>query len=115
MTNIGWSGPDRSMYMMEHLPYGEMCHGGAVVHNLWRFPERGERELVARVQCSIVFYRATASLVWHIAAPEPRRYGGPLVLSLRAFDTEGDAMDALLRLEALAIDGMLPRDLRDAI
>ena len=115
MTNIGCVFPDRSTFMMEHLPYGDLCHGGAVVHNLWRFPERGERELVARVQCSIVFYRASASLIWHVAAPQPHRYGGPLVLSLRAFDTEGDAMDALLRLEALAIDGMLPKDLRDAI
>ena len=115
MTNIGWSGPDRSMYMMEHLPYGDLCHGGAVVHNLWRFPESGERVLVARVQCMIVFYRATPSLILLVAAPEPRPYGGPLVLSQRAFVTEGDAMDALLRLEALATDGKLPMDLRDAI
>ena len=115
MTNIGCVVPDRSTFMMEHLPYGESCHGGSIVHNLWRFPESGERVLVARVQCMIVFYRATASLVWHVAAPEPRPVGVPLVLSQRAFDTEGDAMDALLRLEALAIDGKLPMDLRDAI
>ena len=115
MSNIGCVSPNRSTYMMEHLPYGDICYGGSVVHNLWRFPESGERVLVARVQCSIVFYRATASLIWHVAAPEPRPYGGSLVLSLRAFDTEGDAMAALLRLEALAVDGMLPRDLRNAI
>lgn len=115
MTNIGCIGLDRLAYMMEHLPYGEAINGGSVVHNLWRFSECGERELVARVQCSVVFYRATASLAWHVAAPEPRPYGVPLVLSQRAFDTEGDAMDALLRLEALAIDGKLPKDLRDAI
>ena len=115
MTNIGPTPRDRSTYMMEHIPHGEFVQGGAVLHKLWRFPPEGGQVLVARVQCGVVMYRATPSISWYVSAPVPHPHGEPLVVAMRAFDTEGDAMDALLRLEALGCDGVLPADLRDAI
>jgi hypothetical protein len=75
----------------------------------------GTQELVAQVQAIVFFHRATATLSWHVAAPECFSNYSTLVVSKRAFETEGDAMDALLRVEALAMAGELPAELRDVI
>jgi hypothetical protein len=102
-------------YLMEHHPYGEPVMNGMRYHTLWRFNVDHTRELVAAVQCVIVTYRATPTLSWHVAAPERFSEHTTLVVSKRAFPNEGEAMDALLRLETLGIEGNLPTDIRDAI
>ena len=104
-----------AQYVMEHHPHGEPVMNGMRYHTLWRFNADHTRELVAAVQCAIVTYRATPILSWHVAAPERFSEHTTLVVSQRAFPTEGDAMDALLRLETLGIEGNLPADIRDAI
>ena len=100
---------------MEHNPHGETVHGGKRYHTLWRLQPDSSRVLIAAVEAILMTSRATPTIEWFVAAPERMSAYTTLVVAKRWFPTEGDAMDALLRLEALAMAGELPSEIRDVI
>jgi len=100
---------------MRYLPDGVPCEGGRTYHVLAQVCDDGWTAELARIDATVVTVMGKATILWYINAPG-YEYDMPHVwIAVRAWDTEGDAIDALWRLRELAKCGELPRDLRDAI
>ena len=100
---------------MRYLPDGVPVNGGRTYHVLQQVCDDSTVNLLARIDATVVTVVGTASILWYINAPA-NEYDMPHVwMAVRAFSTEGDAIDALWRLRGLAEKGLLPTDLRDAI
>ena len=100
---------------MRYLPDGIPCEGGRTYHVLSQVCDDGTTRQLARIDATVVTVAGTASILWYINAPA-FEYDLPHVwMAVRAFNVEGDAIDALWRLRGLAEAGALPTDLRDVI
>jgi len=100
---------------MQYLPDGVPCEGGRTYHVLSQVCVDGTQNQLARIDATVVTVMGKATILWYVNAPGyeyemPHRW-----IAVRAWDTEGDAIDALWRLRKLADAGRLPLDLRDAI
>jgi hypothetical protein len=100
---------------MRYLETGTPCEGGRTYHILSQNFEDHTQHQLARIDAMVVHVMNEATLMWYINAPG-HEYDMPHVwIAVRAFHTEGEAIDALWRLRHLAAAGELPVDLRDAI
>jgi hypothetical protein len=100
---------------MHYLENGVPCEGGRTYHVLSQVCDDGTQNQLARIDATVVTVMGEAKILWYINAPG-YEYDMPHVwIAVRAWDTEGDAIDALWRLRKLAKAGQLPLDLRDAI
>ena len=100
---------------MRHVPEGVSVHAGITFHVLEQVLPDGTLRALARIDAILYASRATPILSWQITAPA-FEYAMPNTwMAVRAFSTEGDAIDALWRLRGMAELGLLPTDLRDAV
>jgi hypothetical protein len=100
---------------MQYTPNGVPCEGGRTYHVLSQVCDDGTQNQLARIDATVVTVMGEAKILWYINAPG-HEYDMPHVwIAVRAWDTEGDAIDALWRLRKFAKAGQLPLDLRDAI
>ena len=100
---------------MRHVPEGISVHAGITVHVLEQVLPDGTLRGLARIDAVLYASRATPILSWQITAPA-FEYAMPHTwMAVRAFETEGDCIDALWRLRGFAELGLLPTDLRDAV
>ena len=106
---------DRLVLDVRYMPEGMPCEGGRTYHVLNQHCSDGTVNTIARIDATVVTVMHKATILWYINAPG-HEYDMPhLWIAVRAWDTEGDAIDALWRLRKLANAGQLPLDLRDAI
>ena len=100
---------------MKYLPDGVPCDGGRTYHILSQVCDDGTINLLARIDATVVTQCRNAVILWYINAPAIEYQMPHVWMAVRAFATEGDAIDALWRLRGMAELGLLPTDLRDAI
>lgn len=100
---------------IRHVPEGVSVTSGLTFHILEQLLPDGSSHPLARIDAVLYASRATPVLSWQITAPA-HEYQMPHVwMAVRAFVTEGDAIDTLWRLRGLAEAGGLAVDLRDVI
>ena len=100
---------------MKYLPDGVPCEGGRTYHILSQVCDDGTIHLLARIDATVVTQGGNAVILWYINAPAVEYQMPHVWMAVRAFSTEGDAIDALWRLRGMAELGLLPTDLRDGI
>ena len=100
---------------IRHVPDGIIIPGGITFHVLETLNWDGTLRSLARIDAILYARRSDPVLEWRITAPA-YEYAMPNTwMAVRAFSTEGDAIDALWRLLGMAEHWALPTDLRDAI
>lgn len=108
---VGMRHPLRMRHVVEGIP----VRAGLTFHLLEQVLPDGTVHQLARIDAVLYATRATPVLSWQITAPA-HEYRMPHVwMAVRAFTTEGDAIDALWRLHGLAEAGSLPVDLRNVV
>ena len=100
---------------MRHVPEGIIIPSGITFHVLEQVLPDGTLRALARIDAILYAQRSNPVLEWRITAPGFEYQMPDVWLAVRAFSTEGDAIDALWRLRGMAEEGNLPNDLRDAI
>ena len=104
-----------SQVQIRHVPDGIIIPGGITFHVLETLTIDGTVRPLARIDAILYASRSNPVLEWRITAPA-YEYAMPNTwMAVRAFSTEGDAIDALWRLLGMAEFFCLPTDLRDAI
>ena len=100
---------------MRHVPEGIIIPSGITFHILEQVLPDGTLRALARIDAILYVSRSNPVLEWRITAPAFEYQMPDVWMAVRAFSTEGDAIDALWRLRGMAEEGNLPNDLRDAI
>ena len=100
---------------MRHVPEGIIIPSGITFHLMEQVLPDGTLRALARIDAILYAQRSNPVLEWRITAPGFEYQMPDVWLAVRAFSTEGDAIDALWRLRGMAEEGNLPNDLRDAI
>jgi hypothetical protein len=100
---------------LRYLPDGIPTDGGRTYHILSQECADGTSNQLARIDATVVTVLAEATILWYVNAPAYEYQMPHIWMAVRAFPTEGDAIDALWRLRRLAEHRSLPMDLRDAI
>jgi len=100
---------------MRHVPEGIIIPSGITFHVMEQVLPDGTLRALARIDAILYAQRSNPILEWRITAPGFEYQMPDVWLAVRAFSTEGDAIDALWRLRGMAEEGNLPNDLRDAI
>jgi len=100
---------------MRHVPEGIIIPSGITFHVMEQVLPDGTLRALARIDAILYAQRSNPVLEWRITAPGFEYQMPDVWLAVRAFSTEGDAIDALWRLRGMAEEGNLPNDLRDAI
>ena len=100
---------------MRHVPEGIIIPSGITFHVLEQVLPDGTLRALARIDAILYAQRSNPVLEWRITAPAFEYQMPDVWMAVRAFSTEGDAIDALWRLRGMAELGLLPTDLRDAI
>jgi hypothetical protein len=100
---------------MRHVPEGIIIPSGITFHVMEQVLPDGTLRSLARIDAILYAQRSNPVLEWRITAPGFEYQMPDVWLAVRAFSTEGDAIDALWRLRGMAEEGNLPNDLRDAI
>ena len=100
---------------MRHVPEGIIIPSGITLHVMEQVLPDGTLRALARIDAILYAQRSNPVLEWRITAPGFEYQMPDVWLAVRAFSTEGDAIDALWRLRGMAEEGNLPNDLRDAI
>lgn len=97
------------------LRHHPIVPGGITFHVMEQvLPDNTVRPLV-RIDAVLYESGSKPILSWQLTAPAFEYDLPHLWLAVRAFETEGDTLDALWRLRGMAEEGLLPTDLRDAI
>ena len=100
---------------MRHVPDGIPVISGLTFHVLEQVLPDGTLRLLARIDAILYASRATPILSWQITAPAFEYEMAHVWMAVRAFQSEGDCIDALWRLRGMAEIGLLPKDLRDVV
>ena len=100
---------------MRHVPDGIPVVSGLTFHVLEQVLPDGSLRLLARIDAVLYAHGSNPRLSWQITAPAFEYDMAHVWMAVRAFETEGDCIDALWRLRGMAELGLLPKDLRDAI
>ena len=100
---------------MRHVPDGIPVVSGLTFHVLEQVLPDGTLRLLARIDAILYASRATPILSWQITAPAFEYEMAHVWMAVRAFQSEGDCIDALWRLRGMAEIGLLPKDLRDVV
>ena len=100
---------------MRHVPEGITVHAGITFHVLEQVLPDGTLRGLARIDAVLYADRSNPRLSWQITAPAYEYQMPHAWMAVRAFETEGDCIDALWRLRGMAELGFLPTDLRDAV
>ena len=100
---------------MRHVPEGIIIPSGITFHVMEQVLPDGTLRPLARIDAILFVSRSNPVLEWRITAPAFEYQMPDVWMAVRAFSTEGDAIDALWRLRGMAEEGNLPNDLRDAI
>jgi len=100
---------------MRHVPEGIIIPSGITFHLMEQVLPDGTLRALARIDAILYAQRSNPVLEWRITAPAFEYQMPDVWMAVRAFSTEGDAIDALWRLRGMAEEGNLPNDLRDAI
>ena len=100
---------------MRHVPEGIIIPSGITFHVMEQVLPDGTLRALARIDAILYAQRSNPVLEWRITAPGFEYQMPHVWIAVRAFSTEGDAIDALWRLRGMAEEGNLPNDLRDAI
>ena len=100
---------------MRHVPEGIIIPSGITFHVMEQVLPDGTLRALARIDAILYAQRSNPVLEWRITAPAFEYQMPDVWMAVRAFSTEGDAIDALWRLRGMAEEGNLPNDLRDAI
>ena len=100
---------------MRHVPDGIPVVSGLTFHVLEQVLPDGSLRLLARIDAILYASRATPILSWQITAPAFEYDMAHVWMAVRAFESEGDCIDALWRLRGMAELGLLPKDLRDVV
>ena len=100
---------------MRHVIDGIIIPAGITFHVLEQELPDGTLRPLARIDAILYASRSNPVLEWRITAPAFEYQMPDVWMAVRAFSTEGDAIDALWRLRGMAELGLLPTDLRDAI
>ena len=104
-----------SQVQIRHVSDGVIIPGGITFHVMEQvLPDNTVRPLV-RIDAVLYASGSKPILSWQITAPAFEYDLPHLWLAVRAFETEGDTLDALWRLRGMAELALLPTDLRDAI
>ena len=104
-----------SQVQIRHVPDGILVPGGITFHVMEQVLPDGTLRPLARIDALLYARRSNPVLEWRITAPAIEYQMPHVWMAVRAFSTEGDAIDALWRLRGMAEEGLLPTDLRDAI
>jgi len=100
---------------MRHVPEGIIIPGGITFHVMEQVLPDGTLRPLARIDAILYARRSDPVLEWRITAPAFEYQMPDVWMAVRAFSTEGDAIDALWRLRGMAEEGLLPTDLRDGV
>ena len=104
-----------SQVQIRHVPDGILIPGGITFHVMEQVLPDGTLRPLARIDALLYARRSNPVLEWRITAPAFEYQMPDVWMAVRAFGTEGDAIDALWRLRGMAELGLLPTDLRDGI
>ena len=104
-----------SQVQIRHVPDGILVPGGITFHVMEQVLPDGTLRPLARIDALLYARRSNPVLEWRITAPAFEYQMPDVWMAVRAFGTEGDAIDALWRLRGMAELGLLPTDLRDGI
>ncbi len=104
-----------SQLQVRHVSDGIIIPGGITFHVLEQVLPNGTLRPLARIDAILYARRSNPVLEWRITAPAFEYQMPDVWMAVRAFGTEGDAIDALWRLRGMAELGLLPTDLRDGI